>query len=83
MKTYPFKTPTELGKYPREEHEELKNNTHTALLSANPRWKRIVRLDALDNGVSQEALPGLGKRDLMQVDVHSALPNKKTVGFKE
>ena len=70
-------TPLDVGKSSREEHGELKNNTQTSLLSANPRWKRTARPDALDNEVVKEALPGLGKRDLMQVDVHPTLPSKR------
>ena len=77
LKSYPFKTPTDIGMSSSEEHEELKNNTHASLLPANPRWKRIARPDALDNDVLQEALLGLGKRDLMQVDVHPTLPSKR------
>nr|POE52938.1 hypothetical protein CFP56_36113 [Quercus suber] len=49
LKSCPFKTTTDIGKSSREEHEELKHNTHASLLSANPRWKRTARPDALDN----------------------------------
>ena len=77
LNSYPFKTSTDVGKSSCEEHEELKNNTQASLLSANSRWKRIARLDALDNEVSKEALPRSGKRDLMQVDVHPTLPRKR------
>ena len=77
LNSCPFKTSIDVGKSSREEHGELKNNTQTSLLSANPRWKRTARPDALDNEVLKEALPGLGKRDLTQVDVHPTLPSKR------
>ena len=77
MNSYPFKTSTDVGKSSRKEHEDLKNNTQASFLSANLRWKRIAKLDALDNEVSKEALPGLGKCDLMQVNVHPTLPRKR------
>ena len=69
--------PPKVSQPSRANHVASSNHPHKPQNVGTPCWKRIARLDNLDNAKFTEALLGLGKHDLLQIDDHSMLPNKQ------